>query len=347
MPTAKKLPSGTWRVRIYVGRNEGKDLYKSFTGSSKREAERRASSYLAIKHHSELTFGDAADRYIDAKENVLSSNTIRTYRTIRRRLTALESVRMSRLDSEMVQRVIDRLSADLSPKTVRSTYGFITVVTGMFEPDKTLSITLPEPEHKETLIPTREEVRRMIEEAPSEDLRIAIQLAAFCSLRSGEACALQTDMIKRDHIRISRTLVLTDSGEWITKNSPKTLAGYRDIPVPAALMAQIRAQKREDGRIIKYTPASLHDAFRRLTRRLKFPPYKFHSLRHYFATSCHNDGIPDKVIAKLGGWEDVGTLHRIYQHATPDKLEEAGEILQKLFSKTMTQTMTRDQNDAS
>ena len=344
MPTAKKLSSGTWRVRIYTGRKDGKDQYKSFTGPTKREAERKASTYIAVNKHTELTFGEAAERYIDSKKNVLSPNTIRSYRTILKRLSGIENVRMSRLDSERVQRIIDRLSADLSPKTIRNTYGFITVVVGMFEPSTVLSVTMPEKEHTETKIPTEEEVRKMIEEAPSQDLKIAIQLAAFCSLRSGEACALQTDMVKRDHIRVSRTLVLTDDGTWILKNSPKTQAGYRDIPVPAALMAQIRASKRDDDRIIKYTPTSLRNAFNRLNARLGFPRYKFHALRHYFATSCHNQGVPDKVIAKLGGWEDVGTLHRIYQHATQDKMDEAGKILSALYTKTMTQTMTQDEN---
>lgn len=348
MPTAKKLPSGTWRVRVYVGRKEGKDLYKSFTGASKREAERRAMSYLSVTKHTELTFLDAANRYIDAKKNVLSPNTIRSYKTILKRLEGIYSVRMSRLDSERIQRVIDRLSADdLSAKTVRNTYGFITVVMSMFEPSTVLTVTLPEKEHHETLIPSQEEVRRMIEEAYSPDLKIAIQLAAFCSLRSGEACALSRDMVYKDHIRIARTLVLADDGSWIVKNSPKTQAGYRDIPVPDALMAQIRASEREDGRIIKYTPTSLRNAFQRLNRKLKYPQYRFHALRHYFATSCHNQGVPDKVIAKLGGWEDVGTLHKIYQHATPDKLEEASQVLNDLYSKTMTQTMTQQKKTGS
>lgn len=30
MPTAKKLPSGTWRVRVYVGKKEGKTITQFF-----------------------------------------------------------------------------------------------------------------------------------------------------------------------------------------------------------------------------------------------------------------------------------------------------------------------------
>ena len=332
MPTAKKLPSGTWRVQVYVGKKDGRSITQSFTGPTKKDAERKASTFLAVTKHNDLTFGEAAEKYIEAKENVLSPNTIRTYKLHASRLSSLDGVRVSRLDSEKAQRTVDQLSRSLAPKTVASCYGFLTAVLAMFEPSTVLRVTLPERQKKETPIPTDEEVDLMIREAPSEDLKLAIQLAAFGSLRSGEACALSRDMVLKNHIHISRTYALDDRGEWIIKQSPKTSAGNRDIPLPEPLMASIRASNHEDGRIIKYTPSSLHDAFRRLTRRLKIYPYKFHSLRHYFASMLHAQGVPDKVIAKLGGWEDVSTLQRIYQHATADKLEEAGKILSDLFA---------------
>lgn len=332
MPTAKKLPSGTWRVRVYVGKKDGKTITQSFTGPSKRDAERKASTFLAVTKHNDLTFGEAAEKYIEAKENVLSPNTIRTYKLHAARLAALDGVRVSRIDSEKAQRAVDQLSRSLAPKTVASCYGFLTAVMAMFEPGTVLRVTLPERQKKETPIPTDEEVDLMIREAPSADLKLAIQLAAFGSLRSGEACALSRDMVQKNHIHISRTYALDDAQNWVIKNSPKTSAGNRDVPLPEPLMASIRASNHEDGRIIKYTPSSLHDAFRRLTRRLKIYPYKFHSLRHYFASMLHAQGVPDKVIAKLGGWEDVSTLQRIYQHATADKLEEAGKILSDLFA---------------
>ena len=268
MPTAKKSPSGSWRVRVYVGREDGKDKYKMFSGSTKREAERKATNYLVINNHSELVFKDAALRYIEAKKNVLSPNTIRTYQQRMAHLEALYTVRMSKIDTERVQRVIDRLSMDLSPKTVRSVYGFVTAVVKMFEPFAVLNVTLPEPEHKETRIPTEEEVRKLIAGATDPDLALAIQLAAFGSLRSGEACALCADMVSEDHIRIARTYVLAPNSRYEIKNSPKTQAGYRDIPLPGPLMAQIKARAEEGDHILKYNPGSLHDAFRRLTKRL-------------------------------------------------------------------------------
>lgn len=346
MATAKRTASGSWTIRVYVGRENGKDIFKRFTGSSKREVERMASTYLAVNDRDDLTFGEAAEQYIQDREAVLSPNTIRTYRICNNRLGLLHPVRISKIDSQRVQRVVSRISQDLAPKTVRSTYGFITAVMKLYSPATVLRVTLPEPEHKSVLIPTEEEVNAMINSAKHPDLALAIQLAAFGSLRSGECCALSEDMVFPNRIRIARTFVLDDSQTWVVKNSPKTQAGYRDVPLPRPLMASIRSSIKEDGRIIHYTPASLHDAFRRLTRSLGFPPYKFHSLRHYFATSMHAQGIPDKVIAKIGGWEDVGTLQRIYQHATAGGIEEAGNIIDMLYYKTMTKSMTKTQEQA-
>ena len=48
---AKKLPSGNWRVRLYVGKEDGKPKYKSFTASTKKEAEFAAAQYGQQKRH--------------------------------------------------------------------------------------------------------------------------------------------------------------------------------------------------------------------------------------------------------------------------------------------------------
>ena len=40
MATAKKLPSGSWRVQLYAGKTpDGKRRYLSFTANTKKEAE--------------------------------------------------------------------------------------------------------------------------------------------------------------------------------------------------------------------------------------------------------------------------------------------------------------------
>ena len=43
---ATKLPSGNYRVRIFVKTASGKQIKKSFTGPGKKEVEREAQRYL-------------------------------------------------------------------------------------------------------------------------------------------------------------------------------------------------------------------------------------------------------------------------------------------------------------
>lgn len=79
MATAKKLPSGSYRVRIFDGVGaDGKKKHKSFTADTKKEAEFMAAEYSLKRRErpQELTVGEAIDKYIAAKENVLSPTTI-------------------------------------------------------------------------------------------------------------------------------------------------------------------------------------------------------------------------------------------------------------------------------
>ena len=81
MASAKKLPSGSWRVNLYIGKTpDGKRQYKSFTADTKKEAEFLAAQYNQNHidvNRSELPLSAAVERYIKSKENGLSPATVR------------------------------------------------------------------------------------------------------------------------------------------------------------------------------------------------------------------------------------------------------------------------------
>lgn len=91
MAKAKQLPSGSWRVQVYLGEDEnGKPIRKSFTASTKKEAEFKALNYQMHnkemrQNPSNLTLSEAIDRYIESKENILSPSTIRGYTFIHKK----------------------------------------------------------------------------------------------------------------------------------------------------------------------------------------------------------------------------------------------------------------------
>lgn len=67
MATAKRLPSGSYRVRVY-DKNTGK--YKSFTAETKKAAELAAAEWLIKcqdEENQQITFQTAAEEYIKIK----------------------------------------------------------------------------------------------------------------------------------------------------------------------------------------------------------------------------------------------------------------------------------------
>lgn len=341
MATAKKH-GNMWRVRKFSHTDaNGKKVYVSISAPTKKEAELSASLYDVRKNSSyyNMLFKDAVDEYIETHRNTWSPHTVRSYRIIQKRLENIYGYKLSRIDSIVVQREINALSRRLSPKSVRSTYGLITAVMRTYMPDTRLKVNLPEKRPSETRIPTEDEVRQLIE-ASDGDLHLAIKLAAFGSLRSGEACALRSDCVYRDHITIKRSYALDENNVYVVKDSPKSYAGFRNIPLPGDIMQDVRENIKEDGSIINYNPGSLNAAFRRLTKQCNMYPYKFHALRHYFATFCHAQGIPDQYIMQIGGWDDVGTLTKIYQHTMPEKMDDVVNVIDEYY-KSMTKNMTK------
>uniref|UniRef100_UPI0011866CED hypothetical protein n=1 Tax=Pseudomonas sp. Kh7 TaxID=2093743 RepID=UPI0011866CED len=67
--------SGTWRARVYAGSQDGKSIYKSITGDSRKEVEFLAAQFqmeqtqkkidMAKPVEQRMSVGDAIDQYID------------------------------------------------------------------------------------------------------------------------------------------------------------------------------------------------------------------------------------------------------------------------------------------
>ena len=124
-----------------------------------------------------------------------------------------------------------------------------------------------------------------------------------------------------DYIRITKDMILDDSGTWIIK-PPKTSSSIRSVLLPRFVADRIR----ERGHITDLKPNSITNQLRKVQRRLGIvPPYCFHSLRHYSASYLHAHGIPDAYIMARGGWSSPSVMQSVYRHALSDKAVEMEE----------------------
>lgn len=330
MAKPKKLPSGNWRVRVYdYTDKDNKKHYKSFTAPTKKEVMFLANEYLVTRGnetYEDMKLSEACRRYIDSKASVLSPATIRGYETyLRNDFKKLMSYKLSKITQEAVQTAISEMSGNSSYKTVKNKYGFLTAVLGVYRPQLIIKIKLPKREisKNEYIIPTSEQVSMLLANS-DEKIRVPILLASAGSLRRGEVCALTPDDITDFGIYINKAKVIDKDNNVIIK-SPKTKAGIRFVPLHQSIIKEVREWNYFDCSLDQ-----IEKWFGKLCKNTGIHT-TFHKLRHYWASECHANGIPDKYIAQVGGWDDISVLQRIYQHVLKDKQSEMNKKIVTLF----------------
>lgn len=345
MAKAKKLPSGNWRVQVYDSNTK---KYKSFTAKTKKEAEYKAAEYSLHSHednsYENLTLKEAYKRYIASKSSVLSPSTVREYtRASNADFPQLMPMILSKITPELVQTAVNEAAAKQSPKSVRNQHGLLYSVLKAYRPQLTLNTRLPQSKKPEYNVPTTDEVQLLIENAPSR-LKVPILLASSGSLRRSEISALTPEDFTEFGVWVTKAIVMDKKHKWVCKQ-PKTRAGHRFVPLPKEIIDE--ALKWEHFGI---SPGVIDDHFRKFRRSLPVPDMRFHDLRHYFASELHAQGVPDQYIAKIGGWESVEVLQKIYQHTLRDKETEMTTKIVNIFSTNFTsnsETKTTEKRTAT
>lgn len=340
MATAKKLPSGKWRVLQYDYTDaEGKRKYKSFIAETKKEAEYLASLYKMEKEDKErtgLTLDDAMERYVSMKENVLSPATVRLYKSYKQNhFHDLKQKPVEDITREDVQRFVNTELSNLHPKTVRNIHGFLSAVLTEFAPNTNLNTSLPQKKKHDVHIPSKEEVQTMLElceQKEDKTLYLAILLASNMGLRRGEVCALDWKDVdyKKKTITIRSAITITDEHEFVEK-TPKTYSGNRTVPVPDATLAELK-RLSGTGKIVPLTPDQLNNRFRRFKKHYGFSDYTFHNLRHYYASVMLSIGVPDLYAMKFMGHSTTSMLKTVYQHIIDEREQECVADINQYFS---------------
>ena len=316
MSKAKKLPSGNWRCQIRKKIN-GQTVSKSFTAPTRKEAEYLAAQWLIEENEStlNLTLKEACERYIEAKENVLSPSTLRGYR--RQTRLYLKSIMDCKIDSltrEQIQRAINIEAAKHSPKTVRNINGLLSAVMKMYRPGFTMNTQLPQKKKTQMYIPTDADVSKTLSASRGTPLEVAILLAAFGPMRRSEVCAVTSDDVIGNNIIVNKAYVRDEDNIWVLK-TPKNFTSNRVIPYPDFVIERIKDIK---GNLVPYTPAYLGKLFRQLLEKNNIEHYRFHDLRHYCVSICKAMNIPDEYIMARGGWATNYTMNNVYAHTLPD-----------------------------
>lgn len=314
---ATRLPSGSYRSQVFLGFDEkGKRIYKSFTGSSANEADLKALQYKARYSNTsgpKKSLLKSCDDFLRINTKTLSISTLRGYKSIYRKLKSeyhsFSSTSITDIDKKTLQKFINNLSADHSPKTVKNYHSFIVEVMKANDcpiPD----VILPKKQKPQFNIPDEESIKKLFEIVRGTDLEIPVMLAALVPMRRGEIAAAKIDDLSPDNVlHIHASIAVGDKGITIEK-SPKTESSDRYVQLPEELADKIRAQ----GYICNISVKAISNKFARALRKAGMDHFRFHDLRHAFVSIAHASGIPDAYIMARGGWATSYTVNNVYRH---------------------------------
>ena len=204
--------------------------------------------------------------------------------------------------------------------------------------------------YKEIEMPKEAELKRLEEYLLGhleEDTCLGILTAACTGIRIGELCALQwADIdLESGFLKIRKNLQRVPVCDWETGEKPeepktrirtqlpKTPRSQRTIPLPDGLLALLRMYaKPQESYLISGKKApwaevrTVQYRFSSILKKCDIRPFRFHLLRHAFASRCLDNGCDLKCLSEIMGHSSVSTTMNLYVHPTMKKKKQVMDL---------------------
>lgn len=173
----------------------------------------------------------------------------------------------------------------------------------------------------------------------TDDKKIGLMICLYTGIRLGEICALTWDDIDLENrrIEINKTIHrINEKGKSYTIiGTSKTVCSKRFIPIHPQLYHFLLDRQQRSGYILTGTnkyldPRSYQYYFKRTLASLNIQNYKFHILRHTFATKCVQCQIDVKSLSDILGHSSVTITLNTYVHSSFE-MKKAEMVKYKLF----------------
>lgn len=225
----------------------------------------------------------------------------------------------------------------LAPSTVRALHSRLrhlledAVHDGLLARNPCSKRTSPKAGRPRAYVATTGQVWALYEAMPTPGYRNAVLLGAFAGLRLSKACGLHIEHVDWDRGIIHPTV--QHGGAEL-----KTEMSSTPIPVPADLIALLRdnvetagsegsVAVNEWGKAPSPLRVEVHFRAARAAVRAADPGlpegFRFHDLRHYFASLLISAGLDIKTVQTRLRHESASTTLDVYGHMFPDKDESA------------------------
>lgn len=197
---------------------------------------------------------------------------------------------------------------------------------------------VPKPRKLDMKVLSPEQIGAYLEAAQRREMLPMFYLELVSGLRKGELVALRWDDldIRSKTISVSRQYVRNPNGS-LELTRPKTENSVRLVSIPQAavdLLIQEHERHPDNPYLFPspltgemYHPDSVVNLHKKILKDVGLEHFRFHDLRHTFATTALQNGVDVKTVSSMLGHFDAGFTLRTYTHATRQKQDAAAQTM--------------------
>ncbi len=287
-----------------------------------------------------VSFNEVVDEWLLYKKMTIKKSSYSNYEYVINRYLGpyLQDKKISELERYDFNELINEFNLELSPKTVRDITCILKSILHYIEDEygskiKINKIIPPKLNAENISVFSKVEKNRVEQYCiNSNSLKeLGILICMNTGLRIGEICALKWKNINLEKriISVQATLErIYDENLKRTKviiDKPKTQNSVRQIPISNKLYNVLKPLRKkykdEDffltGKSENYVePRSYQYIYKKILKKCKVQPHKFHCLRHSFASECISVGMDIKALSEILGHANVNITLNIYVHSS-------------------------------
>ncbi|MDP6923558.1 MAG: tyrosine-type recombinase/integrase [Candidatus Scalindua sp.] len=339
----KRKDSGLWWMSI---RHNGRRIQKSLGTADKRlakaiEAKVRVEiiegSYFQKPIGNNKTLKEMMEKFMMEHSPTVSENMQKSYEnSLKSLMLFFGNANLMSISPKMISRYkMSRKGDGVKPATVNRALSMLSVAFNVaikeweWLSDNPVSKVSKEKErNKRDRWLSEDEERRLIENSP-EWLSEIIVFSLNTGLRQGELISLEWSRVNV----FRKTILITEAKNGEQRTVPLNKNAL-DVVVKKSKVRNLENDyvflNRDGGKI---NPISLGYSFRKSLEKTKITDFRFHDLRHCFATRMAQRGIDIYKISKLLGHMDIKMTQR-YAHHSPESLRIGVEALESDYDMT-------------
>lgn len=353
--TTYQRKDGRWECRVSLGSDNGRKKYRSFYGKTKDEAEYKMAvafqnNICDDKTVTEITVKELAIEWLCVVKSRIKESTAANYQMkIERHILPYfgdisSAMLKAKTVSEFVQKKLkDGLSA-------RYVCDILTLLKSIFRyanreyhiANILDGIVMPKREKTEIKILSKSEQNSLMNYVKFNRnfSTLGVALSLYTGLRIGELCALKWENIdiEKRILTVRNTIQRIQSfdGKQKTKviiTEPKSRTSKRIIPIPDCLISMLRELKSKPDNFVltgnckPIEPRTMQYRFKQILKKVNLPSFRFHSLRHSFATGAIELGFDVKTLSEILGHSSVKITLDRYVHSNFDRKRSCMDLL--------------------